>query len=86
MQHVEGRRVCRMHLFRCGSMAEAAGPSQIQKGRRNVPVDEEPDVGKESWFTPHAVRLQLASVVVEEVPGEVPSIQSSVQHGEWVAR
>jgi hypothetical protein len=50
------------------------------------PVDEEADFGEESRFSPHTITLQLAGVVVEHVPGEVPSIQSSVEYGERIAR
>jgi hypothetical protein len=60
--------------------------NQIHEGRMVSPVDEEADFGKESRFPPHAVRLQLARIVIEEVTGKVVSIQSSVEHGEWVAR
>jgi hypothetical protein len=58
--------------------------NQIHEGRMISLVDEEADFGKESRFPPHAVRLQLARVVIEEVTGEVVSIQSSVEHSERV--
>jgi hypothetical protein len=87
MQHVKGRRVCQKHMRSSAAqwqklqgLVEAL--HQIHEGRMVSPVDEEADFGEESRFSPHAVRLQLARVVIEEVTGEVVSIQSSVEHGE----
>jgi hypothetical protein len=90
MQHVKGRRVCQKHMRSSAAQwqklrGRVEALHKIHEGRMVSPVDEEADFGEESRFSPHAVRLQFARVVIEEVTGELPSIHSTVEYGEGVA-